>query len=49
MHVECPKGYSVLKVVCDVCGRRFVLSRADCNEPDIACPECGGTLDEIDE
>lgn len=41
--IECPRGYFGGRVDCDVCRYAFALSAPGC-APEIACPECGGTV-----
>ena len=49
MGVECPSGYKVDRMVCDVCGFRLALTYTACTDVECACPECGGSLDDLDD
>jgi len=43
---ECPSGYRVAIVVCDVCRHRCVASFAACEWEPLECPRCGGSVTE---
>jgi len=46
---ECPKGYSVENLKCDVCGYAFVLAAAKCAASIVKCPECNGNIDGVED
>jgi hypothetical protein len=44
---ECPRGYSVLRLRCDVCGRRVISTVAACGWQHLdPCGACGGSYSE---
>lgn len=44
---ECPSGYTVLRLRCDVCGHRGVSAVASCRWQQLdPCGECGGSYSE---
>lgn len=46
-RIECPKGYDVLRLKCDVCGHQGITAVVACRwqalEP---CSQCGGSYSE---
>jgi hypothetical protein len=44
---ECPSGYSVLRLRCDVCGQRVITAVAACRWQQLdPCGACGGSYSE---
>ena len=48
LGVECVKGYLAQQIECDVCGDKFTLVKAGCNEHEPYCASCGSKSVTID-
>lgn len=44
LAVECPHGYAVMSLKCDVCTYTTVWVQPDCIEEEPQCPRCDGSM-----